>query len=318
MGKEIFRPEGVYAAMLTPFDESGKVNGPILRKMVDFLIEKKIDGLYPVSSVGEFVHLTPDENMEIMDIVVDQARGRVPVVPGVSASCAEKSLILAKHAEKIGCKGVVACPPYYFAVSQEIVEKHFEIIADAISISVVLYNIPFATTKISYDVVKRLSRRENIVALKDSSGSMADIVHFMDKIRIIGEDLSLLLGREEIFFPALMMGAKGCMVASGCILPEIMIKMYKCFKQGKYDEARDLQFSILVFLRAMWSLTMPIGFKAAMELRGFPMGPFKQPLSEAEQYTYQITRSRMEKLLKPLLERIEKIEKEEKAERVAT
>ena len=312
MGNKIFRPEGVYAAMLTPFDERGKVNETVLRKLVDFLIDKGIDGLYPVSSVGEFVHLSPEENMKIMDIVIDQAKRRVPVVPGVSSSCAEKSLVLAKHAEKIGCKGVVACPPYYFAVSQEIVEKHFEIIADAINISVVLYNIPFTTTKITYDVVKRLSRRENVVALKDSSGSMADIVHFMDKIRIIGEDLSLLLGREEIFFPALMMGAKGCMVASGCILPEIMGKMYKCFKEGKYDEAREIQFSILILMRAMWSLPMPIGFKVTMELRGFPMGPFKQPLSDAEQFIYLTTKSRIEKLLQPLLERSEKIEKEEK------
>jgi len=313
MGKEIFKPEGVYAAMLTPFDEAGKVNETVLRKMVDFLIDKGIDGLYPVSSVGEFVHLTLEENMGIMDICVDQAKGRVPVVPGVSASCAEKAVILAKHAEKIGCNGVVACAPYYFTVSQEIVEKHFEIIADSISIPVVLYNIPFAANKITYDVVKRLSRRENVVALKDSSGSMVDIVHFMDKIRIIGEDLSLLLGREDIYFPGLIMGAKGCMVASGCIVPEIMKRMHECFLEGNYDEARELQFSILILLRAMWSLTMPIGFKAAMELRGFPMGPFKQPLSDAEQYTYQITRSRIEKLLKPVLERIEKIEKEEKA-----
>lgn len=313
MADKIFSPEGVYAAMLTPFDEKGKVNEPVLRNIVDFLIDKGIDGLYPVSSVGEFVHLSPEENMEIMDICIDQAKGRVPVVPGVSASCAEKSLILAKHAEKIGCKGVVSCPPYYFAVSQEIVERHFEIIADAINISVVLYNIPFTTTKISYDVVKRLSRRKNVVALKDSSGSMVDIVHFMDKIRIIGEDLSLLLGREDIFFPGLMMGAKGCMVAAGCIVPEILKRLHKCFKQNKYDEARELQFSILILLRAMWSLPMPIGFKAALELRGFPMGPFKQPLSDAEQFTYLTTKSRIEKLLQPILERIEKIEKEEKA-----
>ncbi|MFQ5866586.1 MAG: dihydrodipicolinate synthase family protein [bacterium] len=313
MANKIFRPEGVYAAMLTPFDEKGKVNEPVLRNIVDFLIDKGIDGLYPVSSVGEFVHLSPEENMEIMDICIDQAKGRVPVVPGVSASCAEKSVILAKHAEKIGCKGVVACPPYYFAVSQEIVERHFEIIADAVNISVVLYNIPFTTTKISYDVVKRLSRRENVVALKDSSGSMVDIVHFMDKIRIIGEDLSLLLGREDIFFPGLMMGATGCMVASGCIVPEILKRLHKCFKQARYDEARELQFSILILLRAMWSLPMPIGFKLTMELRGFPMGPFKQPLSDAEQFIYLTTKSRIEKLFQPILERIEKMEKEEKA-----
>ncbi len=312
MGKEIFRPEGVYAAMLTPFDEKGKVNETVLRKIVDFLIDKGIDGLYPVSSVGEFVHLTPEENMEIMDICVDQAKGRVPVVPGVSASCAEKAVILAKHAEKIGCKSVVACAPYYFTVSQEIVEKHFEIIADSIGVSLVLYNIPFAANKITYDVVKRLSRRENVVALKDSSGSMVDIVHFMDKIRIIGEDLTLLLGREDIFFPGLMMGATGCMVAAGCIVPEILKRIHKYFKEGNYDKAREFQFSILILLRAMWSLTMPIGFKAAMELRGFPMGPFKQPLSDAEQYTYQITKSRIERIMTPLLEKIEKMEKEEK------
>jgi N-acetylneuraminate lyase/4-hydroxy-tetrahydrodipicolinate synthase len=185
------------------------------------------------------------------------------------------------------------------------IEKYFEAIADAVDLPIILYNIPLFTQPLSYDVVKRLSRRENVVGMKDSSGSMVDLVHFMDKVRLVGEDLSFLVGREDMFFPGLMMGARGCMTATAGILPEVMVGIYRAWKEGDYDRARRLQFSILLLIRAMFAMPFPLGFKVALEMRGFSMGPPKQPLSDAERFRYRTVKARIEKIMKPLLERLE-------------
>jgi dihydrodipicolinate synthase/N-acetylneuraminate lyase len=145
--------------------------------------------------------------------------------------------------------------------------------------------------------------------MKDSSGSMVDFLHFMDKIRLIGEDMHLLTGREETLLPCLMMGGKGCMTATSGILPEILVGIFEAWKKAEYDRARDLQFSILLAVRAMFSLPFPLGFKVAMETRGFHMGPPKQPLSNAEHFKYRTVRARIEKIMRPIVVELEKEQK---------
>lgn len=298
----MFKPEGVYAVIPTPFDEEGNINEPILRRMVDFLIDKGVHGLFPLGSTGEFIHLTLDQSKQVMEIVVDQAQGRVPVTPGVTTTCASNSILLAQYAKKIGCSAVVVAPPYYYPVSQEMIEKHYETIADSVDLPIIIYNIPLFSTAIGYDVLKRLSRRENIVAMKDSSGSLVDLIHFMDKVRLIGGEMNFLVGREEMLFSGLVTGCHGCMVATASVVPEIMVSIYDYWKQRNLDKARQLQFEVLQLIRACFALPFPLGFKAAMELRGFPMGPFKQPLSNADQYNYRGIKARIEKLLVALLD----------------
>jgi len=299
----MFRPEGVYVAMVTPFYEDGSINEDTLRRMVDFQIERGVDGLFPVSSVGEIVHLTQEERVRLMEIVVDQARGRVAVTPGVGTTLPSHSIFLAGKAKELGCEGVVIAPPYFYPLSQEMVERYYETIADTVDVPIILYNIPLFTQPLSYDVVERLSRRPNVVGMKDSSGSMVDFVHFMDKVRLIGEEMAFLTGREDIFFPALMVGAKGCMAG---ILPEVMVGIYRAWKNGDYDRARDLQFSILLLIRAMFSLPFPLGFKVALEVRGFEMGPPRQPLSDGERSKFNATRIWIENIMGPILEKIER------------
>ena len=301
----MFQPQGVYVAMLTPFGEDGSINEEILRRMVDFQIDRGVDGLFPVSSVGEIVHMTQEERVRLMEIVVDQSAGRVPVTPGVGTSHPAHSIFLAQRAKELGCSAVVIAPPHFYKISDEMVEKYYETITDAVDIPIILYNIPLFTQPLHYDVVKRLSRRPNIVGMKDSSGSMVDLIHFMDKVRLVGEQLTFLTGREDTFFPALMLGAKGCMTAMSGILPEVMVGIYRAWKAGDYDKARELQFSVLLLIRACFSLPFPLGFKIALEVRGFPMGPPKQPLSEAEHFKYRTMRSRIQKVMGPMLERIE-------------
>jgi N-acetylneuraminate lyase/4-hydroxy-tetrahydrodipicolinate synthase len=202
----------------------------------------------------------------------------------------------------MGCDGVVVAPPHFYPLSQEMIEMYFESIADAVDIPIILYNIPLFTQPLNYDLVKRLSRRKNVVAMKDSSGSMVDFLHFVDKIRLIGEDFFFLTGREETLLPCLMMGGKGCMTATSGILPETMLGIYDLWKEGDYNRARELQFSILPAVRAMFSLPFPIGFKVALETRGFKMGPPRQLLSDAERFKFNTMRARIEKIMNPLLE----------------
>jgi 4-hydroxy-tetrahydrodipicolinate synthase len=302
----MFKPEGIYVAMMTPF-EDGTINEKVVRQMVDFVIEKGVHGIFPISSVGEFIHLDFDEKVYLMQIVHDQARGRVPVTPGIASTRPRDCIRLAQKAQEIGCEAVVAAPPYYYPISQENMERHFEIISDAIDLPIILYNIPLFAPPISYDVVKNLSRRKNIVAMKDSSGSMVDFLHYMDKIRLIGEDLSLLIGREEILFPGLMIGAKGCMTGTAGILPEVMVGIYNAWQKGDYEKSRELQFSILQLVRALFSVPFPLGFKMALEIRGFKMGPPQQPLSEAEFLRYTDTKNRIEKIMDPILSHLSKL-----------
>jgi len=301
----MFKPEGIYVAMMTPF-EDGRINEAVVRQMVDFVIERGVHGIFPISSVGEFIHLDFEEKVFLMQIVHDQARGRVAVTPGVASTRPEDSIRLAKKAQEIGCEAVVIAPPYYYPISQDNMERHFEMVSDAIDLPLILYNIPLFAPPISYDVVKRLSRRKNIVAMKDSSGSMVDLLHYMDKIRLIGEDLSFLIGREDILFPALMVGAKGCMTATAGILPEIMVGIYNAWREGDYEKARELQFSILLLIRAMFSIPFPLGFKTALEVRGFKMGPPQQPISDAEYFRFAGTKSRIENIMEPILNNLPK------------
>ncbi len=311
----MFKPYGVYAAMLTPFRTDGEVNEEVLRRLVDFLVAKGLHGLFPVSSVGEFAHMTLEQCSKTMEIVFDQAKGRVAVTPGVSSTCAEHSIRLARKAQELGCQGVVVCPPYYYSISQENMEKHFELVADSVDISVILYNIPLFATPISNDVVKRLSRRKNVVGMKDSSGNMVELMHYMDKARLAGSDMNFLTGREEILAPALFAGASGCMVGCAGIIPEIMVGIWDAFHTGDYVKAMRIQKAMLPLVRAMFAAPFPVGFKAALQLRGFEMGPPKQPLSAAEEFNVSGIKARTKGILHGLLEFIEKegLDKEARA-----
>jgi len=302
----MFKPEGIYVAMLTPFSADGAINEEELRRIVEFQITAGVHGLFPISSVGEYIHMAREDKFRIMEIIMEQNHGRTRVCPGVGSSLPAESIILAKKAKALGCDGVVVAPPYFYQLSQENIEKYFESIADAVDMPIILYNIPLFTQPLSYDVVKRLARRSNIVGMKDSSGSMVDFLHFLDKIRIIGEDINILTGREETLFPCLMVGGKGCMTATSGILPEIMLGIYEAWRAGDYEKARELQFSILLAVRAMFSLPLPLGFKVAMEMRGFAMGPPKQPLSDAERFKYRTMKTRIENIMQPILERLKK------------
>jgi len=298
----MFYPEGIYPALLTPFDEEYRVNEPELRQLVEFCVEKGLDGIFPVSSVGEGVHMNFEEKCHCMSIVVDQVKGRIPVTPGVVATTPKECVRLAKYAGTLGCAGVVVTPPYYFKPASKMVERFFETIVDKSGVPVILYNIPLFTQSLDYDVVMRLTRRETVVGMKDSSGSMVDFLHYLDKINNDGGKVHMLTGREETLLPCLLMGAKGCMTASAGIFPEIMVGIYDAWKRGDLEKAKSLQQAILPLVRTMmFAAPFPLGFKMALELRGFKMGPPLLPPAQEDIDQMEELKPAFEALMKDTL-----------------
>ena len=293
----MFLPEGVNAAMLTAFNNDGTINEPVMRDWVDFMIQKGINGLFPGASVGEFYSFSVQDHCCLMEIVVEQAAGRVPVFPGVSSPATDISVKLAKHAEKIGCAAVMCLPPYYTKVSQEMVKKHFEKVAKAVNIPVILYNLPQLVTPIDRATFADLVGIRNIVAIKDSSGNMVEMVHMMEIARERGrDDFGVLTGWDDILYPALHVGAKGAIAGVCGVIPEVTVPIYKEFKAGNYAKALEYQKAALPLLSTMGMLPFPAGYKLGLDLRGFDTGPLRQPVDEVDRYHYLAVRKKLQDL----------------------
>jgi N-acetylneuraminate lyase/4-hydroxy-tetrahydrodipicolinate synthase len=301
----MFKPDGVCVAMILPYNQEGSINEEELIKLLNFQLDKGVNGFLPLGSIGEFVHLSKEEKIRILEIVVETVNGRAYVIPNISSSHPKPSIELALEAKKLGCSGVLVSPPYYYKLSNDMIEKHFEEIINSIDIPVILYNIPGFTQPMNYGMVQRLSLHKNVVGIKDSSGNMVDFLNFIDEVRLNGGDMNFMTGREETFFASLMMGAQGSMTGIAAVLPEYMVEIYNQWKEENYNCARQLQFSILEIIRVMNSLPFPMGPKMALEARGFTMGPPKQPFSDRQKSRSNKIRKRIEKTMKPLLERIE-------------
>lgn len=297
----MFKPEGVYFAMLTPFKD-GKIYEKTLRQMVEFDIQNGVNGLFPISTSGEFIQLDFNQKVQMMEIVTDQAKGRVPVTPGITAPNPQECIALAKEAQRCGCEAVIVSPPYYIPISQGQVLEHVKTIAKAVDMPIMLYNIPSFTTGISLDTLAELVKIPNIVAMKDSTGSMMNATHIVDIIRLAGraDDFSFFTGREDAVLPALALGAQGCVTGTSGIIPEIMSAMYKAFCAGDYKEAKRIQYSILEMIRIEGELPLPVGLKAAMEVRGFDMGELMQPISQAEKDQLPYMKERYTRIMKEL------------------
>lgn len=276
----MFKLSGIYPAMLTPLHDDGTVNEAELRRLVDFYIDRGLNGLFPVGSVGEGVHLSHSERLRCMSIVASQAAGRVPVTPGVPGSHPQACLELVREAAALGCQAVVVTPPYFYRPDARVVEQFFRTIADQSPLPVILYNIPLFTQPLPYELVARLAEHPNVAGMKDSSGSMVDFLHFQDCIRLRGADIPLLTGREDMVLPALLMGGKGSMNATAAVMPELMSAIWQHLQAGETDEALRLQRALLAPIRLMFP-GLPNGFKLALQLRGFDMGRPLLPLDAA-------------------------------------
>jgi len=276
-----FTPKGIIPAMVTPFDKEGKINEAVLRRLVNFLIEAGVHGLFPVGSQGEFYALDREEKKKVMEIVVDEANKKVPVYAGTGAITTKESIYLTRMAEDIGVDAVSVITPFFISPDQNELYEHYLAIARSTNLPVLLYNNPGRTgVNLSADLVARLSEIDNIVGIKDSSGDMTLTSEY---IRRTDDSFSVLSGRDTLIFGTLLHGGKGSIAATANVVPKLVVEIYEAYMRGDIERARQAQTE-LVPLRLAFNLgSFPVVIKDALKLIGIDAGSTRAPVKSLDE-----------------------------------
>ncbi len=290
---------GIYTPNIVPMRSDYSINEKELRRYINWLIDKGISGLYPNGSTGEFIRLSFEQRLRVVEIIADETKGRVPILAGAAEPNISMVLQACRRYAELGCQAVSVTGPYYFKVSQASIEQYFREIAEQTPIDILLYNIPQFSNEISLDVVKRLAADcPRIVGIKDSSRDMPRFMDTLNEVKSIRSDFACLIGCEEILLPALLMGADGGTVAASGVAPEAVMKLYDSFLEGNIQEAKRIQFKLLEVIKTMFSAgNFPEGFREGVGLRGFQVGRGPHPMSPLEMRHFNDMRTKLACLL---------------------
>lgn len=266
---------GSIVALVTPFRD-GKVDHEALKALVDRQIAAGQKGLVPCGSTGESATLTHEEHAAVIETVVQHAAGRVPVVAGTGSNSTAEAIKLTKEAEAAGANGALLISPYYVKPTQDGIVAHYRAVADATGLPIVLYNIPGRTAStIEIPTLAELAEVENIVAVKDSTGSLDRI---MDTIAACGDTLAVLSGDDSLTLPLIAMGASGAISAVSNVIPKEMAELTNAALAGNWDDARRLHYRVLPLIRACFLESNPIPIKAAVSMLGLCQNSVRLPL----------------------------------------
>ncbi len=272
-------------ALVTPFTDDGdRLDEDRLRRLVDYVIERGVSALVPCGTTGEFQNLSLDERKKAIEVVVDQANGRVPVIAGTGHSSTKLAISLTRHAKEAGADAAIVVTPYYHKPMDRGIYEHFRSLAEAVDLPIVLYNIPQATgVSLSWQMIEDLVEIPNIVGLKDSSGELRYILTVLEKT---GSRLSVMCGHDEVVLPALAAGASGMILASANFIPDIWVDLYEAVKKGDLSAAREIQLRIQKICRII-ARSGPVGTKAALNMLKVHVGPVRLPLSVGGELSYE-------------------------------
>lgn len=273
----MIRVEGIIPAMVTPFDDNGKIHEAVLRRMVRRFLEAGVSGLFCLGTNGEFFALSEDEKVRVTEIVADEAGGKVPVYAGTGAISTEETVRVASLLERAGADALSVITPYFLSFTQQELYEHYARIAESTQLPIVLYNIPSRTSNtLQPNTVARLAEIPNIVGLKDSSGSFDLILQYIEKTP---ETFAVLAGTDSLILATLMAGGKGAVAATANVFPAEVVSIYRHWKEQRFSEAEDAQ-RLLRDLRSSFSLgTLPSVLKAVLVEIGIPVGPARRPVA---------------------------------------
>ena len=275
--------QGIFTPHMVPLDERGEINEPELRRYIDWLIERGVHGLYPNGSTGEFTRFTAEERRRIVEIVCDQARGRVPVLAGAAEANVKETLQACERYAQYGARAVAIVSPFYYRLRPDSVYAYFREIALNSPIDVTLYNIPMFASPIEVPTIRRLAEFDRIIGMKDSTGDIGFMLRVLSAVKSDRPDFIFLTGWDAVLVPMLVAGADGGTNAASGVVPELTRKVYDLTRAGRHDEAMQLQFRLLeLFDTMVYSAEFPEGFRAAAGLRGFNFGRGRQPQSESQ------------------------------------
>lgn len=268
-----------YAAILTLYDKTCEIDEKEQREYIRFLLEKGVRGFFPCGSSGEYTTLSPKENLRILQIVLEESNGRVPVIPCASTASFHNTIELIKEMEKMGIQAVSICPPYYTPLRQSDILDYYCRILDAVQADIYLYNIPSFTNPISFETFEKLLSYPRVAGIKDSSGSMKMISHYLAAKSGRREEFRVMTGSDEMILPALSGGCFGSVTALSGIIPEVHNLLYDTYRTD-LAFARQIQVKITQLASECEKYVFPVGYKFALEARGFILSAFRQNVAE--------------------------------------
>jgi len=274
MNKKPF--QGTGTALVTPFKSDGSLDEKALRGLVDFQIAEGIDMILPCGTTGEGATLSWQETDRVTQIVIEQARRRVPVIVGAGSNSTAEAIEGTKHAVRLGADGVLSVGPYYNKPTQQGYYEHFKAIAEAENIPIVVYNVPGRTaSNIEAKTMLRLAEIPNIVAVKEASGNLGQI---MEIIRDRPSDFRVLAGDDYLSLAVVCLGGDGIVSVVSNEVPRMMSEMINAGLEGSLAKARELHYKLLPLMNMNFIESNPIPVKAALAMMGLIEENYRLPM----------------------------------------
>ncbi len=269
--------QGCGTAIITPFLDDGHIDEQGLRDIVAYQEEQGVDMIIACGSTGESATLDHKEHIRVIEIVVDAAK-RAKVVAGTGSNATHEAIYLSKEAQNVGAHAMLSVSPYYNKPTPQGIIMHFEAIARAVDIPIIIYNIPGRTgSNITASTMLKLATIPGIAGVKEASG---DLGQMMDIIAKAPKDFSVLAGDDAMTFPLMALGGNGVISVASNLVPGRMKALVDLMTSGQVAEAKQIHYELLPLFHAIFLETNPIPIKTAMRMVGRPAGPFRLPLCD--------------------------------------
>lgn len=269
----------ILTAMVTPFNDDFSVNYQAAANLARHLVQNGNDGLVVAGSTGEAATLSKEEKLKLFSAVLDAVGDQATVIAGTGSNDTRASIALTQEAEKLGVHGSLVVGPYYNKPPQEGFYQHFKAIADNTGLPLIIYNVPGRTaSNILPATIARLAQIKNIVAVKESSGSLDQVSEI---VRAVPKDFMVYSGDDSLTLPILSVGGIGIVSVAGHIVGKRMQAMIAAYFAGDIATARDIHLELMPFFKVIFVTTNPIPIKTACNLAGLNAGPLRPPLIAA-------------------------------------
>lgn len=269
---------GSMVALVTPFTRSDDIDEPRLKRLVEFHIQHGTSALVPCGTTGESATLSHEEHQRVIELIIQASRGRIPVIAGTGSNNTAEAIQLTKFAKRAGADAALLIAPYYNKPTQEGLYRHFRAVAEAVDLPLIPYNIASRTAvNIEPETFARLSRIENIVAVKESSGNLEQMSRIL---QVTEGKLALLSGDDSLTLPVLSIGGRGVISVAANVVPKDVAALVNTFEEGKLGQAMAWHDKLLPLVRALFLETNPIPVKTAMGMLGMIEPGLRLPLCE--------------------------------------
>ena len=283
--------KGSAVALVTPFTEDNNVNFEKLGELIEYHIENGTDALVVCGTTGEATTMSESEIFAVIKYTVEKVNKRIPVIAGTGSNNTMLSVHMSQEAEKLGVDGLLIITPYYNKTNEKGLKLHFETIANSVKLPIILYNVPGRTkVNIKPSVVAELAKIDNIVAVKEASGDLAQVAEIA---KLVPKDFAIYSGNDDTILPLLSLGGSGIISVLANICPKETHDLVTKFFEGDIEGSKKLQLDMDALIAALFIEVNPVPVKTAMNILGFNVGDLRLPLAEMEETNLNVLKQEL-------------------------